>query len=177
LPFDIPNSWTWCRLKSICTHNAGKTLDKGRNTKGSLKKYITTSNLYWGIFDLENVREMFFEDNELEKCTAIKGDLLICEGGDVGRTAIWNYDYPICFQNHIHRVRLFGGISAQYIYHYMYLLVQGGGIEQYKKGIGIQGLSGTALGSIFIPLPPLAEQKRIVEQIDSLFERAQTLKG
>jgi type I restriction enzyme S subunit len=161
LPFDIPDSWAWCRLGDICTHNAGKTLDKGRNTNGTLRKYITTSNLYWGRFDLKEVREMRCKDNELEKGTAVKGDLLICEGGDAGRTAIWGYDYPICFQNHIHRIRLKGEIDVNYIFNYMRYFAGSGEIEEHKKGIGIQGLSGTSLGKILVALPPINEQRRI----------------
>ena len=66
----IPARWTWVRFGNIARHNAGKTLDKGRN-RGELRDYITTSNLYWGFFQLESVRQMPIQDNELERCTAI----------------------------------------------------------------------------------------------------------
>ncbi|KAA6308836.1 hypothetical protein EZS27_039569 [termite gut metagenome] len=116
-PFEIPESWVWCKIGNITTHNTGKTLDKEKN-KGLLRKYITTSNLYWGYFELTEIREMPIEDEELERCRAIKGDLLICEGGEAGRSAIWTFDNPICFQNHIHRMRPLADISPYYIYFY-----------------------------------------------------------
>ena len=104
--FSLPESWEWTTLGEISQHNTGKTLDKSRNS-GFLHKYITTSNLYWDSFILDNLKEMPFEENELEKYSAIEGDLLICEGGDGGRSAIWDKEYPICFQNHIHRVSVY----------------------------------------------------------------------
>ena len=167
-PFEVPESWEWCRLGEIATHNTGKTLDKSRNT-GTLREYITTSNLYWGRFDFSELREMPINNNELDRCTAIKGDLLICEGGDAGRSAIWDFDKSVCFQNHIHRVRPFEYISTKYLYFFMHLIYLNGEINAYLKGVGIQSLSGDALASILIPLPPLAEQRRIVATIETAF--------
>jgi type I restriction enzyme S subunit len=166
--FSLPESWEWTTIGEISQHNIGKTLDKGRNS-GFLYKYITTSNLYWDSFVLDNLKEMPFEENELEKYSAIKGDLLICEGGDGGRSAIWDKEYPICFQNHIHRVRPFSGIRSKYIYFFMLYSSLNGYLNYYKKGIGIQSLSGNSLSSIKLPLPPISEQDRIVKQIEEIF--------
>lgn len=104
VPFDIPESWEWVRLGEIFQHNTGKALNSS-NKSGVLLEYITTSNLYWDRFELENLRSMYFTENEIEKCQVSKGDLLVCEGGDIGRAAIWLKDYKICIQNHIHRLR------------------------------------------------------------------------
>ena len=89
IPFDIPESWCWCRLDSIFYHNTGKALNSSK-TQGTKMQYITTSNLYWNKFELDKLKEMPFTENEIEKCTVSKGDLLVCEGGDIGRAAIWN---------------------------------------------------------------------------------------
>ncbi len=153
----IPASWTWVRFGNITRHNAGKTLDTGRN-RGELRDYITTSNLYWGFFQLDAVRQMPMLDDELERCTAIKGDLLICEGGEAGRAAVWPYDREISFQNHVHRARFFAGINPYFVQRYFEKLNATGEIEKYRKGVGISNMSGKALASIPIPLPPLAEQ-------------------
>ena len=166
-PFEIPKSWKWCKLSEIAKHNTGKTLDKGRNS-GILREYITTSNLYWGRFDLTELRRMLIKENESDRCTAIKGDLLICEGGDAGRSAIWRSDQPICFQNHIHRVRPFENISTEYLYYFMQLIYFNGEIKKYLKGVGIQSLSGDALASVILPLPPPLEQQRIVQIIETI---------
>lgn len=165
--FELPPTWEWVRFGSIAQHNAGKTLDKGRN-KGQLRDYITTSNLYWGFFDLNNVRKMPIEDNELDRCTARKGDLLIVEGGEAGRAAVWTKDYDVCFQNHIHRARFYGDIDPFYVYRFFEKLNLSGEIGQYRKGVGISNMSGKALASIAVPLPPLEEQKRIVAKVDQL---------
>jgi type I restriction enzyme S subunit len=163
----IPARWAWVHFGEIAKHNAGKTLDKGRNT-GQLRDYITTSNLYWGFFQMEEVRQMPIRDEELERCTAKKGDLLICEGGEAGRAAVWPHDYEISFQNHVHRARFYGRISPYYVQRYFEKLNATEEINKYRKGVGISNMSGKALASIPIPLPPLAEQKRIVAKVDEL---------
>ena len=164
-PFDIPESWKWVRLGELFQHNTGKALNS-TNRIGVCLKYITTSNLYWNRFELEHLREMFFTDSEIEKCTAQKGDLLVCEGGDIGRAAIWQNDETICIQNHIHRLRAFSTVCAEFFYYLFYLYKHAGWIG--GKGIGIQGLSSKAIHVLVFPLPPLAEQKRIVAKIEEL---------
>ena len=164
VPFEIPNNWEWVRLGNLFQHNTGKALN-GSNQKGTLYEYITTSNLYWNQFELEKLRQMPFTDDELEKCTVKKGDLLICEGGDIGRCAIWNYDYNIRIQNHIHRLRAFTPVCTRFFYYTLYLYKHIGLIG--GKGIGIQGLSSNALHKLLLPLPPISEQQRIVNKIES----------
>ena len=164
-PFEIPESWMWVRLGEIFQHNTGKALNL-TNRAGVSLKYITTSNLYWNRFELSNLKEMFFTDSEIEKCTVKKGDLLVCEGGDIGRAAIWQNDETICIQNHIHRLRAFRTVCTEFFYYLFYLYKHAGWIG--GKGIGIQGLSSKAIHVLVFPLPPLAEQKRIVAKIEEL---------
>jgi type I restriction enzyme S subunit len=173
VPFEIPEGWCWCRLGTIFQHNTGKALNSS-NHQGTKMQYITTSNLYWNRFELEKLKEMLFTDNEVEKCTAQKGDLLVCEGGDIGRAAIWNYDYPMRIQNHIHRLRPYSKICIDFYYYVFYFYKHAGLIG--GKGIGIQGLSSNAIDSLFIPLPPLTEQKRIVAKIEELMQYCEKLK-
>jgi type I restriction enzyme, S subunit len=163
----LPSTWTWVRFGEIAFHNSGKTLDSNRNS-GQPRDYITTSNLYWGRFELSNVRQMLIRDDELEKCTARKNDLLICEGGEAGRAAVWESDYEVCFQNHIHRARFYGGVNPFFAYRFFEKLNSTGGINQHRKGIGISNMSGKALAMIPFPLPPLTEQSRIVAKVDEL---------
>ena len=166
--FDLPDKWQWCRIGAIFMHNNGKQLNKG-NSKGKLMKYITTSNLYWDGFVLDNLKEMPFENNEIDRCMAVKGDLLVCEGGDIGRSCIWNYDFPIMLQNHIHKLRPYIPLCTKFFYYIFNLYNLAGLIG--GKGIGIQGFSSKALHNTLVPLPPQKEQYRIVTQIEKLFEQ------
>ena len=167
--FEIPESWCWCRIDDIFAHNSGKALNKSESKEGTELEYITTSNLYWNYFELDNLKTMLFKDSEIEKCTVKKGDFLVCEGGEVGRSAIWTFDRTICIQNHIHRLRAYESkLNILFYYYVMYLFKVSKVIDNYAKGIGIKGLSSNALGSIIVPLPPLAEQKEIVSRVEKL---------
>ena len=177
IPFDIPESWEWCHVGDLFDHNTGKAMNssaKQGNRKGSVRKFITTSNLYWNRFDLSTVKEMFFSDDELARCTATKRDILMCEGGAYfGRTAIWNYDYDICFQNHVHRLRPYVKIKEEFFYYLFYFYRTTGLMK--SKGTAMPGLSSVALHGLVIPLPPLAEQERIVSKIEELLPCAKQL--
>ena len=166
IPFEIPESWEWCIIGDLFAHNNGKQLNKG-NDRGEMMDYITTSNLYWEGFVLDKLKQMPFEDNEIDRCQAIKGDLLVCEGGDIGRAAIWNYDYPIMLQNHLHKLRAYVPLCTEYFRFLFYYYNKSGMIG--GKGIGIQGFSSKALHNTLVPLPPLSEQKRIVAKVEELF--------
>ena len=165
IPFEIPNGWEWCIIGNLFNHNNGKQLNRS-NSSGELMSYITTSNLYWNGFILNNLKKMPFEIKEIERCQAIKGDLLVCEGGDIGRSCIWENDEPIMLQNHIHKLRAYLPLCTRYFYYIFYLYNLSGLIG--GKGIGIQGFSSQTLHTTRVPLPPLAEQQRIVEKIEKL---------
>ena len=161
-----PVGWIDVILGDIFYHNTGKALNSS-NKEGVLRNYLTTSNVYWNQFDLSLVKQMPFRDNELEKCTVQKGDLLVCEGGDIGRSAIWNFDYNICIQNHIHRLRPKGDLNVLFYYYVLRFLKEHNRIG--GKGIGLLGLSSNELHKIGMPLPPRKEQDRIVLKIEELF--------
>lgn len=161
-----PVGWIDVILGDIFYHNTGKALNSS-NKEGVLRNYLTTSNVYWNQFDLSLVKQMPFRDNELEKCTVQKGDLLVCEGGDIGRSAIWNFDYNICIQNHIHRLRPKGDLNVSFYYYVLRFLKGHNRIG--GKGIGLLGLSSNELHKIGMPLPPRKEQDRIVLKIEELF--------
>lgn len=173
IPFDIPDNWKWCYIGEIFNHISGKALNS-KNTEGVLKKYITTSNVYWGSFKLDNLKEMYYTEDEIEKYKLKLNDLLVLEGGDVGRAAIWNLPETYCFQNHIHRLRPFFNVCIKYFY-YNFMLLKNKNLIG-GKGIGIKSLSSGALHRIVVPLPPLAEQKRIVEKIDELLPLCEKLR-
>ena len=172
IPFEIPESWEWVRIGDIFIHASGKQQSSKNKNTGNLQKYITTSNLYWGRFVLDNLKEMYFTDEELKTCSAQKGDLLVCEGGaGYGRSAIWDKDYNICLQNHVHRLRpvVFG--LCEYAYYLIYFLKESNRL--LSVGTAMPGLSANRLKELLVPLPPLSEQHRIVAKIEELLPKVE----
>ena len=170
IPFDIPESWKWCYIGELFLHNTGKAQNSTGSQNGTIRKFITTSNLYWDEFDFTKVKEMPFTDKELERCTVQKGDLLVCEGGDCGRSAVWKYDEEVCIQNHVHRLRPYQPVDIYYFYYLFYFYKNTGKLR--GRGVAIQGLSNEAIHRVIVPLPPFAEQKRIVAKIEELLPLA-----
>ena len=166
IPFEIPENWAWCRISHLFAHTSGKQ-QSSNNTNGTPQKFITTSNLYWGHFVLNNIKVMNFTEEEIRTCSATKGDLLVCEGGaGYGRSAIWDKDYDICLQNHVHRLRPYILGLCEYVYHFIYLLKESNRL--IAVGTAMPGLSANRLKSLLLPFPPFDEQQRIVKKIEEL---------
>ena len=162
------HSWNIRRLGDICTSELGKTRDEKRN-KGTFRPYLCAINVQWDRFDLSELKEMRFEDDEYDRYTIRKGDLVICEGGDIGRAAIWDNEQPIYYQNALHRVRFVKGIDARFILYYFMYLKQTGILDgRYGKGVTIKHLVKSTLVSIPVPVPPIVEQQRIVSELNLL---------
>ena len=168
IPFEIPEGWEWTRIGNIFNHTSGKQQSSSNRTGGTPQKFITTSNLYWGYFLLNNVKVMNFTEEEIKTCSATKGDLLVCEGGaGYGRSAIWNEDFDICLQNHVHRLRPLIDGTCEYVYYFIYLQKESNSLA--SVGTAMPGLSANRLKSLLIPLPPIAEQKRITNILSEVF--------
>ncbi len=144
---------TAARIADIAKHSLGKMLDKVKN-RGDLKPYLRNLNVRWFEFDLSDVQEMKFTPEESNKYTAIKGDVLICEGGYPGRCAIWEDDEPIHFQKALHRVRFHNPLHSKWFVNYLYLMDQTGDLKNYFSGTGIQHFTGEALAKFTLPVPP-----------------------
>ena len=171
-PFEIPQGWEWCRISHLFLHASGKQQSISNKGNGTPQSFITTSNLYWGRFVLDNVKVMNFTDEEIKKCSATKGDLLVCEGGaGYGRSAIWDKDYDICLQNHIHRLRPYIDGICEYVYYFMYLLKESNQLA--SVGTAMPGLSANRLKGLLLPFPPISEQNRIVAKLGELFPQVE----
>ena len=167
IPFEVPKGWEWTRIGNIFNHTSGKQQSSSNKGGGTPQKFITTSNLYWGHFILDNVKVMNFTDEEIKTCSATKGDLLVCEGGaGYGRSAIWNENYNICLQNHIHRLRPYVSGICEYVYYFIYLLKESNNLA--SVGTAMPGLSANRLKGLLLPFPPLSEQRRIVAKLAEL---------
>ncbi|MXX12451.1 MAG: hypothetical protein F4Z86_03205 [Gemmatimonadetes bacterium] len=175
IPFEIPDSWEWCRLGEIAIHSLGKMLDKGKN-KGKLLPYIRNLNVQWFDIQLHDLKQMRFEDHELEKYAVECGDIVICEGGYPGRAAIWQRNESIMFQKALHRVRfILGAFDSRLFVYFLKLADEAGFLASYFTGAGIKHFTGKALHRFLIPLPPLAEQDAIVERVESLMNSCRQL--
>ena len=172
IPFEIPQGWEWTRIGNIFNHTSGKQQSSSNKSGGTPQKFITTSNLYWGYFVLDNVKVMNFTDEEIKNCSATKGDLLVCEGGaGYGRSAIWNEDYDICLQNHVHRLRPCINGICEYVYYFIYLLKESNNLA--SVGTAMPGLSANRLKGLLLPFPPLFEQKRIVAKLGEILPQVE----
>ena len=113
-PFEIPENWEWATFGDIADSSLGKMLDK-KKVEGIPLCYLRNINVRWGNFDLSDLLEMPFKTEEKDRYSIRKGDLVICEGGEPGRCAIWDNDTDIMYQKAQHRVRPFSGIINQYL--------------------------------------------------------------
>lgn len=148
----------------------GKTLNQAKDT-GELMPYLCSINVQWDRIDLSTVKKARFERADWERFSVKKGDLLVCEGGDIGRAAIWEDETPMLYQNALHRIRFNGSILPRYCLRFLQHLKQAGVLDQtYGKGVTIKHLVKSSLFSIPIPIPPVGEQEQIVVELDCLSE-------
>lgn len=168
--------WVIKRVAEIAKHSLGKMLDKAKN-KGEFQPYLRNINVRWFTFDLSDLFQMPFLETETERYTAVKGDVLICEGGYPGRAAIWAEDYPIYFQKALHRVRFHEQEHNKWFLYYLYSRDKSGELKQHFSGTGIQHFTGEVLARFELPLPPPQELRRAVAKLDALFAEAQRLES
>lgn len=152
-------------LGTITDSRLGKMLDKEKNT-GIPRKYLRNVNVRWFKFDLSDLLEMKIEESEVEKYTVEKKDLVICEGGEPGRCAIWENDEPIFYQKALHRVRFTDGSNPKFYMYYLWFAAQTGSLHHYFTGTGIKHLTGQSLSKILVPTAERSTQDRIVLNIE-----------
>ncbi len=142
--------------------------------------FLRTLNVLWGHVDLSVLDEMDFTDEEVAKLSLKHGDLLVCEGGEVGRTAIWKGGLEGCLhQNHIHRLRrLNGSVVPDFYMYWMQAAFQiFGSYSGQESNTTIPNLSGSRLRSFEVPLPPVEEQQRIASEFREEIAQAEKLKA
>lgn len=162
--------WEYKKLGEICSSDLGKTLNKSKDV-GNMHPYLCAINILWDSIDLTTLKEACFKDDEIDRYTVKYGDLLVCEGGDTGRAAIWDRKEPILYQNALHRLRFKEDVDARFIMYNLWHKKQIGEIDhKYSKGVTILHLVKSALLSIPILLPPLSTQLAIVSELDKINE-------
>ena len=169
-------SWEKVRLGDVTDSCLGKMLDKAKN-KGEYQPYLANVDVRWGSFNLDNLSEMRFEDNEQERYGLKYGDLVICEGGEPGRCAIWKDQIPnMKIQKALHRVRVHDCLDYRFLYYWFLLAGKTGALEQYFTGATIKHMPGEKLRSVLIDMPPIEVQRHIANILwvyDDLIENNQ----
>lgn len=155
--------WTKQPLNKVADLCLGKMLDEKKN-KGQPLPYLANINVRWGTFDLDNLREMRFEENELERYGLKYGDIVMCEGGEPGRCAIWKEAMPgMMIQKAIHRIRPHENLDFRYLYYDFLHKGRTGEFASMFTGATIKHLPGQNLAKIEIAIPPLDIQRRIAD--------------
>lgn len=138
-----------------------------------LRVYLGNSNVKWFRFDIQNLLEMDFTKKERETFDLQYGDLLVCEGGDIGRCAIWKNQVDDCyFQKALHRVRLGKGFNAEYLGYVFLLFSKYNGFKNVTSKATIAHLTGEKLKETYVPIPP----KKLQNQFTTIVEKVEQLK-
>lgn len=166
---EIEKNWEIVKLKDVATSRLGKMLDKQKN-QGEPRLYLRNVNVRWNDFDLSDIFEMRMSDEEAKELIVKKGDILICEGGEPGRCAIWKDDNEnYVYQKALHNVR----VSERLIPEWLCLTIKDSAdsnkLDEYFTGTTIKHFTGKALKEFSFPLPPIEEQTEIVRRVEELF--------
>lgn len=167
----LPQGWLLAELGEIADIQLGKMLDKKR-TAGKPLPYLRNINVRWDEIDTTDLLEMPFKESELSRYSLAPGDVLVCEGGEPGRAAVWKTDDShIKFQKALHRVRGNGAFVPRWLVFHLLHDAQRGALSHYFTGTTIKHFPGESIREYRVRVPPFAEQERVVAALDSLLSR------
>ncbi|MDD5187566.1 MAG: restriction endonuclease subunit S [Methanoregula sp.] len=140
--------------------------------------YLRNANVQWDNLELSDVKSMDFDEREITKFTLEKGDILVCEGGEIGRSAIWNNEIKDClYQKALHRVRCkYDKIIPRFVLHALFWGQKSGKFFDLKTQTTIAHLPAIKLKKFPFPVPPLPEQRSIVAHLDCLQAKVDEVK-
>lgn len=159
--------WQEKRLGDLADIQLGKMLDQKKN-RGEYRPYLGNDNVQWNELKLDEIKLMRIQDSERERFRLRPGDLLVCEGGDPGRCALWSTNEEIYYQKALHRVRVGSELDPEYLLYYMMHLGTTQAIRQYYTGSStIKHLPNAAIKRVVIRYPSLSDQKMIASYLRS----------
>ena len=169
---ELPEGWEWTTVGAVADTQLGKTLSTKPVDGGRLKPYLRNKNVQWFRVDVDDLKETHFTGEEEIKYQLKLGDLLVCEGGEVGRCAVWQRKADeLHFQNALHRVRAFDGVRPEWLQFALRWSADTGRLASHTSGVTISHLVQRALRKVELPLPPTNEQERIIAAIEEHFSR------
>jgi type I restriction enzyme S subunit len=157
-------------LKEFGSSRLGKMLDGKKIIGNNLKPYLRNSNVQWFRFQLDNLLQMDFNENDKREFSLNSGDVLMCEGGEIGRCAIWKDEIGDCyFQKAIHRIRLNDKYVLPEYFVYMFKKISdNGGLDEFKSAATISHLTGEKLKKMRMPIPPINLQNQFAERVQMI---------
>lgn len=164
----VPEGWERKSLEELADFRLGKMLDGNKN-KGDMMPYLANVNVRWGAIDLSNLREMRFEESELDKYGLKHGDIVMCEGGEPGRCALWKDQLPaMMIQKAIHRIRAHPEVSYLFLYHSLRHTAEWGGLLALFTGATIKHLPREKLALVKLVVPPAQLMALFADHVDAL---------
>ncbi|MBW8364759.1 MAG: DEAD/DEAH box helicase family protein [Rhizobium sp.] len=175
---ELPEGWVWASAPQLAEVRLGKMLDKQKHKTGTELPYLRNINVRWGSVETGDLLTMYFKDDEVDRYALRCGDVLVCEGGEPGRAAVWDGRMPTMkYQKALHRVRFFPGYDGRLLVVYLEYLAKSGQLERWFTGSTIKHFTGESFASLPIPMPPILEQGLIIAEIErrlSLVDEAET---
>lgn len=172
----LPDGWEWARLADVAEVRLGRQRSPKRATGDRMRPYLRAANVTWSGLSLSDVKEMDFTASESETYELRPGDLLLSEAsgspGEVGKPAQYQGEIDgCCFQNTLIRVRLPAELLPDFYEHYFREQALNGRFAAGSRGVGIHHLGASGLADWGVPIPPAAEQHRIVAAIEEAFSK------
>ena len=164
---ELPEGWVWASVQQLADVQLGKMLDRQKHRTGKELPYLRNIHVRWGSVDTDDLLMMFFKDSELDRYGLNAGDVLVCEGGEPGRAAVWDGVISgMMYQKAIHRVRFLAGYEQKLLVFLLEYLAKSGRLERWFTGSTIKHFTGESFAQLSIPLPPHDEQRRIVTEAE-----------
>jgi type I restriction enzyme S subunit len=165
---EVPAHWEVKQLKYLAKVVLGKMLQNSNLGNYELKPYLKSKNIQWLSVDVSSVDEMWFSKKEMDEYRLLKGDLVLSEGGEVGKTCIWNNELAECYiQNSAHKVRFYSGNKQEYFLYLFFTAGKMGHFEKIINRVSIGHLTKDKLTNCYFVQPPITEQEQIIEHIEN----------
>lgn len=161
----VPEHWSVCKLNYRYSVELGKMLDQKKVIGHHLFPYLRNQDVQWGSISTEGLPQMDVRPNEMERYTVLDGDLLVCEGGDVGRAAVWHGN-PIVYQKALHRLRPRRDDQTYFMYYTLIAAKWRGAFSESDSKSTISHLPAEVFRAYSFTFPPADEQRAIVIALD-----------